>query len=226
MSEILLQTAALSVGYEGRTVVSGVAVEVAAGTSLAVIGHNGSGKTTLLRTLFGLQPALSGQASVLALALPSLKPRLLIERGARYLAQGPRSFDELSPSANRDVLSRLYGFQRESRGVNHLPPAGRVGSLSLGWRRLEALELLMAGSPSLLLLDEPTASLDQQNAHRVFEWLSAARRRGVSLVIVEHALTPLLRLTDQCLVIRGGTPSYYGAAEPLKDPARLASVFL
>lgn len=189
-----------------------------------MLGHNGAGKTTLAKTLVGLQRPISGTGAVLDLALESVTPRSLMLRGGRYLAQGARSFDGLTVQENRLVLNRLYGFRQPGQGphVN----AVHMRELSLGERKLQTLEMMLAGDAKLLLLDEPTSSLDPEHTAGILEQIRNAQTRGIDVLIIEQAYDQIFALCDKCLVLRGGQMTYFGDTSAIQDPARLAALFL
>src|SRR6056297_1654911 len=136
LNDTLIRAKELVVGYGKSMVLEGAELSVCRGQSTLVLGHNGAGKSTLLRTLFGLQPCLSGVGNVLGVPLPRLRPDRLILRGGRFLGQGERSFSGLSVSCQLDVMRKLWRVSRPDFETASL--AGRVGRLSVGQRRLAA----------------------------------------------------------------------------------------
>jgi ABC-type multidrug transport system ATPase subunit len=219
-----VEAVGLKVGYGSQAVVDSVSFQLKEGRSLLVIGHNGSGKTTLLRTLFCLQPPLEGSARVLGWDVREADPHNLIRAGVRYLGQGPRSFDELRVETHRRILEKLYGWQAATP-LAGIPISGRakVGDLSLGQRRLEALALLCSGTPRLIFLDEPTAGLDVVHAGEVIRWITTTREQGVSFIVVEHNFRPLLESFECALIIRGKRTTFVGPTRPLLDNNVLAA---
>lgn len=226
MIDSLVNVRDLAVGYDGRSILKGVSIDLRRGQVLLVVGHNGAGKTTLLRTLFATMPALAGTMLVTGLDVATVDSHRLLHAGVRFLGQGPRSFDELRVATNRRIMQKLYGWSLYEPGAGTLDGKRRVGSLSLGARRLEALNLLRSGRPQLLLLDEPTAGLDVRAAAGVFNWIRQGRSDGLSFIVVEHNFRDLLSVCDHVLVIRNGVVSYAGSPEPLQDDAVLASCFI
>lgn len=216
----------LSVGFGRHRVVSGITLSVPDKSSLLVIGHNGAGKSTFLRTLMGLLPPLSGQGEIAGIDVAAASPRSLMARGVRYLGQGQRSFDDLRVRDHRAVLTRLYGLDAISTAESPATSTQRVGELSVGWRRLEGLWLLAAGSPQMYLLDEPLSGLDAANSQSLISWMKASRDTGVSFVVVEHDFRELLTVLDQALVMRRGEVTFYGPARDLCNEALLADVYL
>ena len=224
----LVSCSGLAVGYPGRTVLSSVTFSLDAGQSLLVIGHNGAGKSTLLRTLAGILPPISGEAQVLGHAVRALDPRKLMLNGGRFLGQGSRAFPALSVGRNRRVLSLLYGFEPapDAGPDPAIPPGSRVGLLSIGQRRIEALRLLSSGAPRLILLDEPLSGLDSANERWVLRWMDEQRAAGTAFVVVEQRFRDLLAHFEMVLVLRAGEVTYVGDAGHLLNPQAMARVLL
>lgn len=227
----VLEVSGLAIGYDGVPVASGISLRVPDGASLLVIGHNGAGKSTLLRSLFGLHPLLRGNGTVGGIDIKSASPRELYIRGFRYLGQGIRSFNGLSIATSRRVLQRLYGFPAAADSIfgSSWAPAQfgkRIGQLSVGQKRLEALALLSAGSPRAFFLDEPTAGLDPRHSSEISAWIRRRKEAGISFVVVEQQFRGLLAFFDLAAVMRRGEVSYFGAAASLRDAGRLGEVFL
>lgn len=218
----------VSIGFGSHVVVQGVELDVAKGESILIIGHNGSGKTTLLRTLFGLQIPLGGSLRVGNFSDSEVTPARSIVAGLRYLAQGNRCFGSLKPLEHRRVLSRLLNCGLPSSGIaepnSH---ATCVADMSIGERKLEAIEMLRAGAPQLFLLDEPMAGLDRRNQEVVAEWIAKEITLGTSFIIVEHQFDCLAKVVERVIVLRNGCVSFDGAlADLLTNREHFAQVYL
>lgn len=166
-----------------------VTFEAAEGEVVAIVGASGSGKTTLLHILAGLEPADSG-----AVTLAGGRPGLVFQ--AHYL------LPELDARENVALAARLSGPSGRGAGrAEALAIADRlIAEVGLGERATHrpselsggesarvALARSLASSPRVVLADEPTGSLDEENAGRVLDLLfNAARAHGVSLVVVTH----------------------------------------
>jgi ABC-type multidrug transport system ATPase subunit len=212
------------VGYDGVPVASGISFSLDPGQSLLVIGHNGSGKSTLLKTLFGLVPPIAGTFSVLGIDGSQVTPARLVQAGARFLGQGNRSFDSLTAAQSRRVLHDLYGL---AAAGEHAPlPRARIGALSLGARRIEALRLLEAGAPRCFMLDEPSSGLDVGHLESLHRWLRERRGKGMSFVVVEQQFRGLFDIVDLVMIMRQGMVSFFGPAESVRDEAVLEAAFL
>lgn len=224
----VLELDGLSVGYADRPVVENISGSLGYGGSLLVIGHNGAGKTTLLRTLFGLHPKLGGLAKLLGEEIAPNCNSKLIRAGARFLGQGLRCFGGLTVAEHRQVLCRLYGFEsaKDFNQTARYETKTRVGRLSVGQRRMEALWMLAAGRPRLFLLDEPTAGIDVQHSLEILAWIDETRRQGVSFMVVEHNFERMLEICDKTMVIRAGAVTYFGPSAALRDEVTLSAYFL
>jgi branched-chain amino acid transport system ATP-binding protein len=224
----VLQLDKLSVGYGDRAVVQDISCSLDYAESLLVIGHNGSGKTTLLRTLFGLHPKLGGCAKLLEEEVVPNSNTKLIRAGVRFLGQGLRYFEGLTVAEHRRVLCQLYGFEpaEDMNQTSRYELTKRVGRLSVGQRRMEALLMLAAGKPRLFLLDEPTAGIDMEKGLEILAWLDETRQRGVSFVVVEHNFERMLEICNKTMVIRAGEVTYFGQSAALQDEDTLSKYFL
>jgi ABC-type multidrug transport system ATPase subunit len=204
----------LVVGYGKRAILNPMTFELPVDSSCLVIGQNGAGKSTLLKTIVGLQTALSGSIqidgrSVTLGALPKLVPA-----GIRFLGQGDRGFRLLRAPQHRRVLARLYGFEEPSFNPDCDTLDGRVGSMSLGQRRLEAIRLLDCEPARMFILDEPTAGLDPQNILLVKDWMQATIKRGKSFIVVEHDYRSFSGVFDKLIIFKSPNLAYFGDMLP------------
>lgn len=188
----------LEVGYGGQVVLGGIDAHVAPGAAVALVGSNGSGKSTFLKTVAGLVPPLSGAIEVLG-AAPGRRGRdvaYLGQHRATALALPLRvidvvrtaRFDHRSRFARRtadddrsvaDALERLEIADLADRSYS---------SLSGGQRQRVHLAQIVARRATLLLLDEPTASLDAPGRALYIDVLRAERARGAAVITATHDL--------------------------------------
>jgi zinc/manganese transport system ATP-binding protein len=218
---VAVHGAAVRVG--GRTLWSGVELEVGAGEFTAVLGPNGAGKSTLVKLLLGLLPAAEGEVRVLGTAPERARHRI------GYLPQR-RSFDASLRVRGVDIVR--MGLDGDRWGVP-LPLPARFGARrrAAEARVAEVVELVGAGSyahrpvgecsggeqqrlliaqalvrgPELLLLDEPLDSLDLSHQGAVAELIGRiCRERGVSVVMVAHDVNPILPWLDRVVYVAGG----------------------
>jgi ABC-type Mn2+/Zn2+ transport system ATPase subunit len=216
----------LCVGYGKHPVVSGVNLELQAGSLLVLIGTNGSGKSTLLKTLAGLIAPVHGDLHVLGEPAGKLPTRVA------YLPQHPVSSHTL-PLRVRDVvamgrfahlglLKRATSADREIV-IDSMQRTGidehsdePIRDLSGGQQQRTHLAQVLARQAEILLLDEPTAGLDINGRKAVADLIASERSRGVTVVMATHELADAEQATSVMLlaqrVVAMGTPQ-----EALRD---------
>lgn len=222
----------------GRLLVDGVSLALAPGRLMGLVGPNGAGKSTLLRLLNGLLPPLAGSVYLAGADLAGLSPQGIARRVARVPQTVPADLD----FAVADVVlmgryARSPGWQETpadraaalgalaQTGSAHLA-ARRYSSLSGGERQRVIVARALAQEPQVLLLDEPTASLDLR--HQV-EVLGAVRRlaaeRQLAAVAAIHDLALAARYCDDLLLLDGGRAVAAGPPARVLTPAVLRRVF-
>jgi len=195
----VLSVKSLDFGFPGRTIGRDVSFSLGAGDVMCVLGPNGGGKTTLFRTILGLLPPHGGGISLEEKSLDSLS-RPEIARRVGYVPQGHsayfaytvREFVLMGRTAHLGVFSAPGRKDRdvadrslESLGIAQL--AGKpVTEISGGERQLALVARALAQEPKLLVLDEPTASLDFGNQVRVLERISALAASGIAILFSSH----------------------------------------
>ena len=208
----LIRLADVSVVRDGRPVLSGVSLGLAAGKRLAILGPNGAGKTTLLRVIVGLEPAATGTVTLFGNACRLERDFRPCRRRIGFLFQD--SDDQLfCPTVIEDVAfgplnAGAAGHEAEARamltleslGIGHL--AHRITHrLSGGEKRLVCLAGLLAMRPDVLLLDEPTNGVDQENGARL---VAALKAFAGAMVLVSHDAAFVAQFAAQSMVLRDG----------------------
>ena len=207
-----------------RPALDGVTLDVIAGNGVALFGANGAGKTTLLRLAMGL--ARGGQCRVHLAGLPEDAPPEDRARVAGYLFQQPES-QLFERTVEREVAygPRSLGWEepaiadavRESLAEVGLSEAAEEHpyNLSAPHRRLVALAAVLAGAPSLLLLDEPTAGLDRRSRTVVRDAVLRRRARGTAVLAVTHDGEFALEALDEAIILDAGTIRMSGTVTEL-----------
>jgi len=190
-------------------------LDIAPGERIAVLGRNGAGKSTLLRALAGMMEPAQGNVALDGVTLAHLDPAD-VRRDIGLLSQEARLFHGslrenlllgAPTSTDEDLMAALqaagaWGFvQRLRAGLDHGVLEGGLG-LSGGQRQSLLLARLLLRNPRVLLLDEPTASLDEVNEQHVIRTLSTLSV-DTTMVIATHR-RPLLQLVSRVLVVDGG----------------------
>jgi ABC-type multidrug transport system ATPase subunit len=219
---VRVRAANLVIGYRNRPILNPISFALREGSSCLIVGSNGAGKSTLLRTIVGLQPALQGQAEVAGMFVPPCGLSQLIPAGVRFLGQGERGFRLLRIGDHRNILTRLYGF-RTSPGPLFGGAGRRIGSLSVGQRRLEALRMMDCEPVGLFILDEPTAGLDPSSRVQVKEWMKDVARNGKSILAAEHDHGFFSDAFDKLLIMKPPDLVYFGDMLPTDQIGKLIS---
>lgn len=233
-----LAASALAYGYREREIGRDIALDLAGGDVLALLGPNGHGKTTLLKTLLGLLPAKGG-----ALTLDS-KPLagLSVGERARALAYVPQvhagtfafSVSEVvlmgrtarsslfaAPAAHdRDMVQAML----RRLGITHLAERPYT-EISGGERQLVMIARALAQEPRYVILDEPTASLDFGNQGKVMSQIRRLAAEGLGVLFTTHDPNQALRYADRALLLRDGRALASGKAAELLTPERLATLY-
>jgi ABC-2 type transport system ATP-binding protein len=194
--------------YGARDALRSVSFEIADGEKVAVIGPNGAGKTTLLGILAGVLKATSGAVS--------MRPE-----DAGWVPQQPALYSKLSVAENLRLFARLERVQDVERSVGRMleqtalaDRAGdEVGRLSGGNRQRVNVAIGLLGEPAVLLLDEPSASLDPRQRERLWEFLGEL---GTSVVFSTHDVGEAERYADRLLVLADGELLFTGTPAELE----------
>jgi iron complex transport system ATP-binding protein len=195
----MLALESLAFGFPGRTVGRDVSFALEPGEVMCVLGPNGGGKTTLFRTVLGLLPKHGGVIRLQDEEIENLS-RSEIARRVGYVPQGHigyfaftvREFVLMGRTAHFGVFSAPGRMDRETaeRSLESLGIApladSPVTEISGGERQLALVARALAQEPKLLVLDEPTASLDFGNQVRVLQRISALAASGISILFSSH----------------------------------------
>jgi iron complex transport system ATP-binding protein len=237
---MILEARGIEVRYRGAGLraVSGVSLRLAAGELLAVVGPNGSGKTTLLKALLGGLPLEAGEVTVLGRPLAAWTPRELAARVGVVTQREEMLFPlsvESTVTLGRYVhLGPLAGEREIDRAVvaeamRRADVAGlggrRTDTLSGGeWQRVRIARAL-AQEPRLLVLDEPTNSLDVRHEMEVFELIRRLAGQGIATLLVTHHLNLAARYADRLLLLDRGRPAAEGSPADVLTSEAVARVF-
>jgi ABC-2 type transport system ATP-binding protein len=219
-----LSTERLSKRYGRRTALQDCTLAIPQGGVVGLVGPNGAGKTTLLHLAVGLLQPSAGTISVLG-APPSGRPAQLA--GVGFVAQDAPVYAKLSIADHLRMGARLNGRWDADLAEGRLDRLGldqaqRAGELSGGQRAQLALALAIAKKPSLLILDEPVASLDPL-ARREFlqSLMEITAEERVTVLISSHLIADLERACDHIVIITRSRVQLSGDVETLLGEHRL-----
>jgi iron complex transport system ATP-binding protein len=235
---VTLEARALGYGYPGRAVGRGLELALGAGDVLCVLGPNGGGKTTLFRTLLGLLPAQAGEVLLEGQALAHL-PRPQVARRMGYVPQGHvaqfafsvREAVLMGRTAHVGLFAAPGAADREAAdraiaalGIQALAERA-VTELSGGERQLAMIARALAQGARLLVLDEPTASLDFGNQVRVLREIRRLAAEGYAVVFSTHDPGQAFLAASRVLLLAHGGARYQGAPQEVITPENLQAVY-
>jgi ABC-2 type transport system ATP-binding protein len=222
----VVETHELGRRYGAKWALQGCSISIEAGHLTALVGPNGAGKTTLLNLIMGLSTPSAGELTVLG----GLRPGSLAALdGIGFVAQDTpvyrgfsvRDMVNLTKNLNRSFDSAFARRRLADLGID---PKLRAGQLSGGQRAQLALTLALARHPRLLVLDEPTASLDPLARHDFMATVMAAMADdGLSVVLSSHLLAELERVADHLVLVSGGRIRLDGPVDDLLAVHRLVT---
>ncbi|MDQ6750951.1 MAG: ABC transporter ATP-binding protein [Actinomycetota bacterium] len=212
VSPASLRALKLSKRYGERDALRNVSFDVQPGELVAIIGPNGAGKTTLLSILAGIAPATSGSTEAAG-------------GGTGWVPQHSAIYAKLSVAENLRLFARLEGAADPERVVcRMLAQAGledrvddEVGHLSGGNRQRVNIAVGLVGDPSVLLLDEPSSSLDPRQRERLWEFIGGLTAHGTTVIYSTHNVQEAERYADRVLVLADGELLFDGTPAALEQ---------
>ena len=197
--------------YKAVRAVDGISFALAPGSITGLLGGNGAGKTTTIATIMGLVTPTSGRVTVLGTDMPRHRFQVLHRMNfeSPYVAMPMR----LTIRQNLTVFGMLYGVTELAQRIEQLGEEldlaelldRQTGRLSDGQKTRVALAKALINTPELLLLDEPTASLDPDTADWVRGHLERyRRRRNATLFIASHNMAEVERLCERVIIMKRG----------------------
>jgi branched-chain amino acid transport system ATP-binding protein len=224
---IALQGEGLQTFYGKSHILHGVAIEVREGEIVALLGRNGAGKTTTLRSLMGLIPPREGTVRVFGAKTTGFPPYRLAAMGVGYVPEGRRIFTNLTVAENLMVPVERPGPWTIPRIYRLFPglaqrKANKGSQLSGGEQEMLSISRTLLLNPKLLMLDEPSQGLAPLIVEQVFKVVTAARKEGVSVLLVEQNVRAAVEIADRAYVLDDGRVVYEGnAGEFARDEQRV-----
>lgn len=222
-------------------VLGGVDLTVDAGEVIALVGENGAGKSTLTRVISGAHQPDRGRIVVDGEPVVFSAPQDAMNRGVQVIYQEFRQniFPHLSVAENLFTLdahgefgrlfvnkSKMAARARELLGLIELDvdPHTSVDRLSVAQMQMLEIAKTAGHDMKLLILDEPTAALDEQESERLFEQIERLRASGVAIVYISHRLEEVFRLSQRIVVLRNGTVALEAPTETLTEREVVAAM--
>ncbi len=214
----LLRAVDLYKSYAGVHALRRASFELRAGEVHALIGENGAGKSTLIKIITGAVVPDGGAIEFNGKPITQNSPRLSKQLGIAAIYQQPALFPELSVAENmaigveeRAVWSRVNWRERRRRATDLLArvgarvdPDAEAGVLTMPQQQLVEIARALGAEAKVLIMDEPTASLSDEDTRNLFSVIEQLRNDGVGIVYISHRLEELPVIADRVTVLRDG----------------------
>jgi branched-chain amino acid transport system ATP-binding protein len=241
----LLAVQSLTKRFGGLTAVNDVSFEVEEGEIVSIIGPNGAGKSTLFKLIGSFLPPTAGKVTYQGQTITGLRPHTVARKGVVRTFQETTVFKEMTALENVVVAHHLR-LQAGLLGVYLASPLARddehrfrdsaaeiliylglgavmherARNLPHGYLRALGIAIAMAAEPRVLLLDEPFAGMNTDEKDRAVTMVRGIRDRGVTILLVEHDMPSVMRISDRVVVLNFGTKISEGTpAEVQRDEA-------
>ena len=221
MSDSILRFENISKTFPGVKALNNISFEIRRGDVHVLLGENGAGKSTLIKILTGVYQAdeggaiyLNGKSVYLSDPLHSRKlgigtvfqensliPHLSVAENI-FLTREPRNASGLID------WKRMYGecdrWIREL-GVNHINPRTQVRRLSVADQQIVEIVKVFSQNPSIVILDEPTSSLSENEIQNLFHIITTLKKKGVTFIYVSHRMEEIKQIGDRATIFRDGS---------------------
>ncbi|HKI98144.1 MAG TPA: ABC transporter ATP-binding protein [bacterium] len=236
MSEVLLHTEGLTRRFGGLLAIDHVDLEARQGEVLGLIGPNGAGKTTLFNLIAGTHEPSAGSIVFRGESLVGLAPHEVCKRGLTRTFQITKPFQHLTVLDN--VMVGAFNVTRHpaearARAQETLAFCGlearadrAAGTLSVPERKRLELARALATAPKLLLLDEVMAGLNPREHDTMIALIGQIRERGISLLVIEHAMKVIMSISQRIVVIHHGQKIAEGSPREISSDARVIEAYL
>ncbi len=237
--------------FGGLIAISDMNFHVNEGELVSLIGPNGAGKTTAFNIITGFQRPTKGRVTFRGTSLGGLKPHQVTALGLVRTFQRTNLFDKISVFENvliglhRKTSARLLGtllnLPRERKaeaelrdqaweilrlvGIEHQAKE-RAASLPYGDQRLLGVALALAAQPSALLLDEPVSGMNATETGRFIELVNKLRARGTTILLVEHDMPMVMKISDRIVVLNYGRIIANGTPKEIQNDPDVIQAYL
>jgi len=231
--------------FGGLVAVDDLSLHVRPGQIYGLIGPNGAGKTTAFNCITGIHACEEGSITWGGEEIRLLPPHKIVQRGIVRTFQTIRLFSQMSVAENVMSGRHIKSMQKWWHGIIHTPASKRdekdnwravfdileffdlekyaayiVGALPYGIQRRVEMARAMAIDPTLLILDEPAAGLNDNETLALIETIYRIRERGITVLLIEHDMDLVMEVTEYLTVINFGKKIAQGTPEEIqKNPA-------
>ena len=199
-----------------KFILNSVSIHVPQGETVGLIGASGAGKTTFLKLACGLLKPSNGRIYTMGLK-PALEQKELCRGLGVLFADIPVLQKEDTVVGNFELLRSIYQINKDRFDQDYHELSDRpVRDLSLGQRRRVEIGAALIHRPGLLLLDEPTAGLDENAKQAFYELIRERRREGLTTILTSHDMEEISKLCSRIALLDQGKHLYYGTEEQIK----------
>jgi rhamnose transport system ATP-binding protein len=214
----ILEATGIRKAYGGVRALKGVSFQLHAGEVHALVGENGAGKSTLIKILSGAVNPDEGEIRLNGEKVETLDPHLARSLGIAVIYQQPALFPDLTVAENialaresGKLWTRVNWRERNRHARQLLERAGAaiqpqtlVSALTMPEQQLVEIAKALDAEASVVIMDEPTASLGDQDAENLFRIVAELKSRGVGVIYISHRFEELFKLADRVTVLRDG----------------------
>jgi branched-chain amino acid transport system ATP-binding protein len=232
MADLILEAKDLHAWYGSSHVLHGVAVALARGQTLGLLGRNGMGKSTLIRTLLGHVAQREGSIHFFGRDLSRARPHEVARAGVAYVPEGRGVFPNLSVRENLVMAARKgrdgrkdWPYDRVMQTFPRLQErVGNLGAqLSGGEQQMLSIGRALMTHPELLILDEATEGLAPLIVAEIWRVIADIRASGIATLIVDRDYRKVLAQSDRALVLQKGQVVLQGESAQLQGSSELAA---
>jgi rhamnose transport system ATP-binding protein len=215
---LLLKLSSISKAFAGVEALKGVSFDLRPGEVHALVGENGAGKSTLIKVITGAHQPDSGSIEIQGTPVHRIDPVRARALAIAAIYQQPALFPDLTVAENIAIglepggaWRRIRWAKRRARARDLLErigakidPGSEVRSLSMPEQQLVEIARALGADARILIMDEPTASLSDQEAERLFRIINDLKRQGKGIIYISHRLEELPRIADRVTALRDG----------------------
>ena len=231
----LLSVSGLNSFYGRAQILFDVNFTIEQGEAVALLGRNGAGKSTTLRSIMGLVPHMRGGVVFAGTPIGGLPPYAIARLGLGYVPEDRRIFADLTVAENLEVgrqparpgapvwsEERVFGLFPHLAALRNRP----AGRMSGGEQQMLTSGRSLMGTPSLILLDEPSAGLDPVIVEQMGEAIATLKREGLTVLLSEQNLRFATRVSDRALIVEKGRIRFDGTMAALAADASIRQAYL
>ncbi|MFP4169097.1 MAG: ABC transporter ATP-binding protein [Desulfonatronovibrionaceae bacterium] len=247
----LLHVANLSKSFGGLMAVNDVGFDLLEGSVMGMIGPNGAGKTTVFNLITGNYRADTGEIYFQGHSLRGLPTYKIVAKGIARTFQTIRLFPNMPvienvlagchPRMRSGIFASMFRIPKQrkeereavARALKELDFVGladqagnKARNLSYGNQRLLEIARALASQPSLLILDEPAGGMNAQETSDLVRLIKEIKRRGVTVLLIEHDMSLVMRICEQIVVLEHGALIARGTPEEVQKNPRVIEAYL